>query len=281
MTSFDTKMKSLKTQFDVALENEVARWDKWPKLLVEACRHVLFGGGKRVRPLVGLMIAESFGSRNDVAIPWAIAIELIHTYSLVHDDLPAMDDDDVRRGRPTCHIKYGEANAILAGDAMLTQAFGVIGGAPGWSDAQKVRLNGVLAQAAGGGGMVGGQVHDISGDMKDLTAVLHMQALKTGALIRASSEGAAIAAGAREEQSVLAARFGSALGLLFQLTDDILDKEQDLEEGGNNVLHHIDENRVRDRITEVAEAAYTALAEFPGDTSALRDFVNRIVHRTV
>ena len=163
----------------------------------------------------------------------------------------------------------------------MQEAFGVIGRASSLTEIQRLRLIGTLSHAAGGGGMVGGQVHDISGDMTDLDAVLHMQALKTGALIRASAEGAAICVGATSEQTSQAAQFGTALGLLFQLTDDLLDKEQDLEEGGNNVLHHIDESSVRTRIDEVAQSAYEALSRFPGDSTILRSFVKRIVHRDV
>ena len=172
------------------------------------------------------MVGEALGARREAVMPWAMGIEMIHTYSLVHDDLPCMDDDDERRGRPTCHIVYGEANAVLAGDALLTRAFGVVAEGD-WPAEQTLALVKVLDEAAGGSGMVGGQIHDIGGQLDTLADVEVMQRLKTGALIRLQPRvGRWQQASADDVKAI--STYGAALGLLFQITDDILDKDEDL-----------------------------------------------------
>jgi geranylgeranyl diphosphate synthase, type II len=239
----------------------------WPPALAEAARYTLFGGGKRVRPVLALMAAEAVGGAAEQALPWACAVEMIHTYSLVHDDLPAMDDDDERRGRPTCHVKYGEALAILAGDVLLTEAFAVLAGAP-----QAQPLTALLSRAAGGAGMVGGQVLDIGGGLGDLDALVHMQRLKTGALIRAAGVGGALSAGADPGQIEAVGRYGEALGLLFQITDDLLDAEQDAGRDPCNFLHFMSHAEVltqRDATLAQAERALAALGDGAGDLLAL------------
>ncbi len=266
-------------RFETALIAEADQWTEWPKALVEPSRYVLFGGGKRVRPFLALAAAEAVGGRLEDAMPWAVAVEMIHTYSLVHDDLPAMDDDDMRRGRPTCHRAFDEAHAILAGDALLTRAFGVIADGP-WTPTQTVRLCQLLAVAAGGPGMVGGQVFDISGQIENVDAVVHMQRLKTGALIRTAAEGGALAAGATPEQVTALAQYGAALGMLFQLTDDILDREQDAASGGNNLLHHLSLEVVLERRGLVAQQARDALKDV-ARSQTLLDLVAAIAEREV
>ncbi len=266
-------------RFEAALTAEADGWAAWPQALVEPSRYVLFGGGKRVRPFLALAAAEAVDGRVEDAMPWAMAVEMIHTYSLVHDDLPAMDDDDMRRGRPTCHKAFDEAHAILAGDALLTRAFGVIADGP-WAPERTVRLTGLLATAAGGAGMVGGQVFDISGQMDTVEAVAHMQRLKTGALIQTAAEGGALAAGAHADQVAALARYGAALGMLFQLTDDILDREQDAASGGNNLLHHLSLEVVLERRGIVAQRARNALTEVDGSQTLLA-LVDAIAERKV
>ena len=222
----------LRTLVDGDLARRAEAWEQagWPAPLAEAARYTLFGGGKRVRPVLALMAAEATGGDAHDALPWACAVEMIHTYSLVHDDLPAMDDDAERRGRPTCHVKFGEALAILAGDTLFTEAFGVI--------AEKgAELTGLLARAAGGGGMVGGQVLDIGGGLDTLDALVEMQRLKTGALIHAAGVGGALSVSAPPETVEALSRYGRALGLLFQITDDLLDAEQDAGRDPCNFLH--------------------------------------------
>ncbi|MEZ4464329.1 MAG: polyprenyl synthetase family protein [bacterium] len=273
----DAQMKGLAARFEGYAEEAFAGF-AWPDRLLSAARHAFFGGGKRVRPVLALLAAEAVSGLAGPALPWALAIELIHTYSLVHDDLPAMDDDDERRGRPTCHKAFDEATAILAGDALLTEAFAVAARA---SDAVTAeRLVVLLARAAGGAGMVAGQVADIGG-VADAAALEAMQRLKTGALITAAAEGAAIAVGGEPEE-VAAIRAGAReLGLLFQITDDLLDAEQDAEPDGRSYLHHFSRAEVQARLDATAAAARAAFGALGSRAALLVAFVDRIAHRTV
>jgi geranylgeranyl diphosphate synthase type II len=186
-------------------------------------RYTVFSGGKRLRPAVVLLLCEAFGGRARFALPAACAIELLHTYSLIHDDLPCMDDDDFRRGRPTCHRVFGEANAILAGDALHTVAFAALARSPRRESVPA--LVEVLAQAAGSRGMVGGQVDDLAaeGARPSLARVRSIHERKTAALLAASAECGAICAGAGARGRALARAYGRALGLAFQVVDDVLD----------------------------------------------------------
>jgi geranylgeranyl pyrophosphate synthase len=266
-------VKRLQSLFeDFAAVEATTRIDaRWPATLAKATRHTLFGGGKRVRPVLALMAAEAVGGSPHAALSWALAVEMIHTYSLVHDDLPAMDDDDERRGRPTVHIAYDEATAILVGDALLTEAFALVAETP-----QLVTL---LAHAAGGHGMVGGQVLDIEG-VSTLDALVIMQSKKTGALIRAAIEGGAIAAGATPAQLAALGAYGDALGLLFQMTDDLIDEEQDADADGRSFLHHMSKTDLHARIVQTTADAKTALTPL-AKPQALRDFADFIAQRTV
>ncbi len=263
-------------QFEPYL-TEVTTWPQWPSRLAEASRYSLFGGGKRVRPSLALLSAEAMGGALSVALPWAAAVEMVHTYSLIHDDLPSMDDDDERRGRPTCHKRFDEATAILAGDALLTEAFALISrSAPSAAFAQDwTRL---LAEASGGGGMVGGQVEDIDG-VKRLDALLSMQQKKTGALIRASVVGGGVSAGVDLESLARLERYGEALGTLFQLTDDLLDAAQDAERDGNNFLHHMSQEEVIEERDRYASRAISAISPIGPQVSPLIHFVDYITHR--
>jgi geranylgeranyl diphosphate synthase type II len=211
-------------------------------------RYSLFAGGKRLRPVLALASAESIalahGADVDrgraMALPAACALELIHTYSLVHDDLPAMDDDTLRRGRPTNHVVFGEGLAILAGDGLLTEAFALMAREPDAVDssiaARKLRAIRIVAEAAGPCGMVGGQAIDLdaagSGATFDGDGLRAMHARKTGALMRASAAAGAVMAGAGEEHLAAIERFASELGLAFQIVDDILDVEGASEDLG-------------------------------------------------
>ena len=280
MNSISATMLTLRTQFEAALEAEVSAWSDWPDSLVTACRHSLFGGGKRVRPVLSMMVAEALERSAEDVLPWAMAVELIHTYSLVHDDLPAMDNDDMRRGRPTCHIEFGEANAILAGDALLTEAFGVL--ARGTYDAQRsAHLVAALVKAAGGAGMVAGQIYDMGGDLDNVAKIRHMQALKTGALIRAAAEGPAIMLGASATLVHAMATYGEALGALFQITDDILDREEDGDDDGKNLINHMSLEQVIELRDETVNGAIGSLAEMGDSAESLRQFVHHIAHRVV
>jgi len=199
-----------------------------PPRLLEAMRYSLLGGGKRLRPILCLAFAESVQGASTGARAVedaACALEYVHTYSLIHDDLPAMDDDDLRRGRPTSHKVHGEAMAILAGDALLTEAFGLV--ADG-AEACRLALCQELARGGGAAGMVGGQVLDIAEDRPaELTYLTRLHRLKTGALIRAACRMGVLAAGGSDEALARANTYGDAVGLAFQIADDVLDVTAD------------------------------------------------------
>jgi geranylgeranyl diphosphate synthase type II len=235
-------LEARRREIDAALELFLPRVPDCPARVDEAMRYSVFAGGKRLRPTLALAAAEAvaLANRGDaeraraLALPAACALELIHTYSLVHDDLPAMDDDVLRRGRPTSHVVFGEGMAILAGDGLLTEAFALMAREPAdaadaAAGARKVRAIRIVAEAAGACGMVGGQAIDLdaagSGAGFDADGLRAMHARKTGALIRASAAAGAIMAGATDAQLDAIERFATELGLAFQIVDDILDVE--------------------------------------------------------
>ena len=227
---------------DAAIEARFPADEQLPASLSGAMRHLLFPGGKRLRPIFALAAAEAVGGASDRAVPIGVAVELIHTYSLVHDDLPCMDDDDERRGRPTVHKAFDEATAVLAGDALLTEAFAVLSDG-NWTAAEaRARLIAVdcVSRAAGARGLVGGQIDDLAfeassqapsaevGDRRterEQLASIHVR--KTAALFRAAIVGGAALGGAtRAEREVLDA-FGLDVGMAFQIADDLLDADRD------------------------------------------------------
>lgn len=215
-----------------ALLSDDARPDETvrPRRLLAAMRHGVLNGGKRMRPALVVESAALFGGDADAALRVAAALECVHCYSLIHDDLPAMDDDDIRRGQPTVHRKYDEATAILAGDSLLTCAFDILA-APETRlpDSTKVALTLALARGSGLGGMAGGQALDLEAETRELDEdeITLLQAMKTGALIRFACEAGALTAGAAEEDRQRMARFGEIVGLAFQLRDDLLDLTAD------------------------------------------------------
>ena len=223
-------------QVDAALDRRLPRVDEPPPTIHEAMRYSVFAGGKRLRPMLALFGCEAVGGKLDDAMPAAVALELIHTYSLVHDDLPAMDDDDFRRGRPTCHKVYGEAVAILAGDALLTHAFQVLADPTdlGVPAARRLQIIAEMGAAADSAGMVGGQTMDIQAEGKvlDPTTLLTLHSKKTGALLRASLRVGGLAGGADDAAMASLTRYGERLGLAFQIVDDILDIEGSSAEMG-------------------------------------------------
>ena len=197
-----------------------------PRVIHEAMRYSLFAGGKRFRPALVIAVGTVFNARLDALIDTACAFEMLHTYSLVHDDLPAMDDDDLRRGQPTCHRRFGEAMAILAGDALQTLAFQTIAGDDKLSPDVRVRLMRELAHAAGTpAGMIAGQVRDLAAATHEIKAeeLARIHAAKTGALIRAAARSGALIGNARDGKLDAIGTYAAHLGLLFQITDDILD----------------------------------------------------------
>jgi geranylgeranyl diphosphate synthase type II len=217
-----------RTQIEAALEQALRPSESTPPRLLEAMRYAVLSGGKRVRPILALAACEAVPAAPALALPFGCAIELVHAYSLVHDDLPAMDDDELRRGRPTVHVVYGEALAILAGDALLTEAFRVAAEgarAAGVDPVRALDLIATIAVAAGAGGMVGGQVADLEaeGVAADRAVVESIHRRKTAALIAAAVDAGAIAGEATGARRAAFAEYGRALGLAFQIADDILD----------------------------------------------------------
>ena len=210
--------------------------DDGQREVVRAMKYSLANGGKRLRPILVLEFCKMCGGDYREAIPLACAIEYVHTYSLIHDDLPCMDDDDMRRGEPSCHVVFGQATALLAGDALLTHAFDLISNSD-LSDDKKVKAVSLLSQNAGVGGMIGGQVLDLKFENQDpsLTDILTIHKLKTGALISAACILGCIAAGASDKQIQAASRYAYYLGIAFQIKDDLLDVEGDEEELGKPV----------------------------------------------
>jgi geranylgeranyl diphosphate synthase type II len=280
---------------DKALESLVPPATTFPPKVFEAMRYSLFAGGKRVRPIFALASAEALGAKTAGLLPIAGALELIHTYSLIHDDLPAMDDDDLRRGRPTCHKVYGEAIAILAGDGLLNRAFEVLSDLRRLKTVTAVRLIAItreISLASGVFGMVGGQVVDMESEGKDvdLPTLEYIHTHKTGALIRASVRTGAIYAKASEKRLKALTRYGERVGLAFQIADDILDIVGSREETGKDVgsdmkkgkktfpsFYGLEESRKRAK--EVADQALDALKDFDRKADPLRELAKYIVTR--
>lgn len=219
------------------LANACLNYPKVPQqTIMESMRYSLLAGGKRLRPIFVLDFCRMCGGDWQAAAPFAAALEMIHTYSLIHDDLPCMDNDDLRRGKPTNHKVYGEAMAVLAGDGLLTEAFTMLASAP-FSAEIRIRAVQVLAECAGALGMVGGQVLDIQSETRECTEqeVINIQERKTGALIKAACVLGVLAGGGSEEQLLWAEKFARHLGLAFQIRDDILDVIGTKEEMGKSV----------------------------------------------
>lgn len=253
--------------------------------LFEAMEYSLLAGGKRLRPVFAFEFCRMCGADWRKAAPFAAAIEMIHTYSLIHDDLPSMDNDDYRRGRLTNHKVYGEAMAILAGDALLTDAFAVA------STAGICEGIAVLAECAGSLGMVGGQVLDIMSEERELTEqeVIDIQTRKTGALINAACVTGALAGGATEEQVAAAARFAGALGLAFQIRDDMLDvignaqelgKAVGADEGKNTFVKLYGLEKCEELVQKYTSVAIDALSVF-SDTDYMTALARSLTDRTV
>lgn len=229
------ELEALRDDINHALDDHLPRRSKIAQPLADTMRHSVLGGGKRMRPMLLCATCDAFGDSAGLvqaAMPVACAVEFIHCYSLIHDDLPAMDDAEIRHGLPSAHIAFGEANAILAGDSLHSLAFQTIAAAPGHSAESKLRMIELLAQAAGWAGMAGGQCLDIEAEGKELSLselqVLH--GAKTGALIRVAVQLGVLCANAySEEQYLLLTEFGDRIGLAFQVMDDVLDMTQTTE----------------------------------------------------
>lgn len=269
--------------------DEIAR----PAHLMAAMRHGSLNGGKRLRPFLVLETAKLFDGNAVSALKTAVALELIHCYSLVHDDLPAMDDDDLRRGQPTVHIAFDEATAILAGDGLLTLAFDMISAESNPLEAEfKLKLIQKLSKAAGLGGMVGGQALDLAAEDKDLKEadIITLQQMKTGALIRYACEAGAIVGKAGEQDILQMRKFGQLIGQAFQLADDLLDITSSAEKMGKQTGKDADRGKAtlvdlhgiewaKARLQTLADEAVELLNSVDGDTSTLRETALFIVNR--
>jgi geranylgeranyl diphosphate synthase type II len=295
--AFDIKdhLDRRKSQIDEALEHYLPKPAGLERNLLEATRYSLFAGGKRLRPILCLEAAAVVGGAAEEILPVACALEFIHTYSLIHDDLPAMDNDDFRRGKPTSHKVFGEAVAILAGDALLTEAFGLIhkAGEKGRLPPDKLlEVVGILVKAAGYRGMIGGQVIDLESEARqvDLATVEYMHAHKTGALLSASLEiGALLGGGTRDQVSRLT-RYGHHFGMAFQITDDVLDIEGEAAVMGKQPGSDVARNkktypalaglvRSREAARENVEVALAVLASFDDKAEPLRALARYLLVR--
>ncbi|GAB6156905.1 polyprenyl synthetase family protein [Desulfotomaculum varum] len=291
--SFQEQLTAWARQVDEALHNYLPPADAYPAVLHEAMRYSVFAGGKRLRPILVLAAARAVGGSTDKIMPVACALELIHTYSLVHDDLPAMDNDDYRRGRPTNHKVYGEAVAILVGDALLTLAFELV--ARCGEDYPAAAVNQVtqeIAQAAGCRGLIGGQVVDLLSENKQIeSSVLeYIHRHKTGALFRAAVRAGAILGGAGEAQLAALTTYAEQMGLAFQIKDDLLDIEGDEAKIGKPVGSDIKNQKVtypslygldkaRSMADEAAREAVAALNIFGSEAEFLRLMMHFIINR--
>ena len=293
--TFAEKLSGYQSRVNAALDRWIPASTVTPKSLHEAIRYAVFAGGKRIRAVLVYAGGEAFKVEPAALDACACAVEMVHTYSLIHDDLPAMDDDDLRRGRPTCHKAYDEATAILAGDALQALAFQALAQdtmitVPA---AQRLRMIGVLAQAAGTQGMVGGQTIDLEAENRMLTLeeLQTLHACKTGALIRASVElGALCADPVQEQRFNSVSRYAACIGLAFQIRDDVLDIESDTETLGKPQGSDLERNKAtypsllglegaKHAARRALDEALENLADFGAEAGMLREIARYIVER--
>jgi geranylgeranyl diphosphate synthase type II len=287
---------ALRAAVEDALQAALPPESAWPETIHRAVRYSLFAGGKRIRPLLVLAAGEAVGGERTGLLPLACAVEMIHTYSLIHDDLPAMDNDDLRRGKPTSHKVFGEAIAILAGDALLTRAFHLLAELPaGAGDAlvrRRLAASGELGAACGTLGLIGGQVMDLESEGRaiDAASLERLHRAKTGALLRACVRGGAILGGAGEPELAQLTRYADAIGLAFQVVDDVLDATEDASRLGKTAgkdqaahkatyvsVHGLE--RARELAAALREDALGALAPFGARGALLAGLAREIVDR--
>ena len=270
---------------DHCLREAVKAGNPYEKDLEETMEYSLFTGGKRLRPLMTLKAYEMYDSYIHNAMPYALAIEMIHTYSLIHDDLPAMDDDDFRRGKATCHKKFGEAMAILTGDSLLNLAYQtLLKTALSCKDNRAVRAGYEIAKASGHSGMIGGQVLDIKGEDEKMSEedLFQMYRGKTAALIQASILSGAIAGGGSDGDIEALRAFGEKLGIAYQLQDDLLDLQEDSEIQKSTYLSFLGQEETMEMILEISDEAISILKGLDHlDTRFFQDLTLELIHRDV
>jgi geranylgeranyl diphosphate synthase, type II len=265
-----------------------------PSTIHKAMRYSVFAGGKRVRPVLVLASGESLAGDRNVLLHLGAAIEMMHTYSLIHDDLPALDNDDLRRGRPTCHKVFGEAMAILAGDSLMTRCYQILAGLPATSESTKISIISEIAAATGTiNGMIGGQVVDLESEGKSVSSHIleYIHRSKTGALLTACVRCGALAADATKEELMALTEFGTKIGLVFQIVDDILDVTSSSEELGKTAgkdekvkkatypaFYGIEASRQKAR--ELVDSALKDIEKFGDGAKYLRSLAQFIVQRT-
>ena len=292
--SLDEYLGARRAAVEQELERLVPPESERPATIHRAMRHSLFAGGKRVRPILFVAAAEAVGGDSPGVFASACSLELVHTYSLIHDDLPALDNDDLRRGRPTCHKVFGEAMAILAGDALLTRAFQALAEDVALPAERRIALVGELARAAGTvEGMIGGQVEDLEAEGEPVTAdrLDYIHRSKTGAMLRGSVRMGAIWAGADAGEFARLDDYGRQVGLAFQIVDDILDvtadsatlgktagKDAEQQKATFPALYGLEESRRMAR--QRYEAALLALEPLGGRALRLRQIAERVVTRS-
>lgn len=292
MFDLNTYMGQIARLIDETLEKQLPTASTEPVRLHEAMRYSLFAGGKRIRPILSIAASDAIGGSRDPALVAGAAVEILHTYTLIHDDLPSMDDDTMRRGRSTCHIAYDEATAILAGDALLTLTFAILADAtcaPPYSSSDLVRE---LATAAGSTGVIGGQMADIEGEQKELTIeqLEYIHTHKTGDLIRAAVRMGAMTAGADDSQLTALTSYAEKIGLAFQIADDVLNATGTSEELGKSAGSDAEADKMtyvaaygidgaRERATTLIADAKQSLQKLPGNTEPLEALADYIVTR--
>ena len=290
MNPFDAYLQSWAPRIDAALDESLPSADEGPGRVHEAMRHTVFAGGKRFRPALCLLSARAAGGEEEEAIPAACALEMVHAFSLIHDDLPAMDDDDLRRGKPTNHRVFGEAVAILAGDGLLSLAFGVLATLPRTEVVPRAVR--VLSEAVATSGLVGGQVEDLTaeGADPDVRIVESIHRMKTAALLTSCTRLGALAAGGDDETYARLSRYGEAIGLAFQIVDDVLDETVEAEvlgkTAGKDRAHRkmtypaaVGIDRSIGRARELAGEARRIVAGLPAE-EILVGLAERVVERT-
>ena len=288
----DGYLKWTASDADAAMERFLPAENERPGTIHAAMRYCVFAGGKRLRPVLCIAAAEACGGSRELALPAACAVELMHTYSLVHDDLPCMDDDDLRRGRPTCHKVYGEGMAVLCGDALLTEAFAVLAQTRPTARFTVGEMIAELASAGGSRKLIGGQVLDLEGEGKSLSLedLIRIHEAKTAALLTASIRLGAMSADADPERLAALTKFGHALGLAFQVIDDILDVTQTTENLGKTAgkdaavakstypaVMGLEESRTE--AARLTAEALEALAVFGENGGRLREIAGRMLLR--
>jgi geranylgeranyl diphosphate synthase type II len=292
----EARLEAQRRRVEQALSDALPDESAWPATIHRAVRYSLFAGGKRVRPLLALAAGEAVGGDTDEVMPLALAVEMVHTYSLIHDDLPCMDDDDLRRGKPTSHKVFGEAVAVLAGDALLTRAFHLLAEVPPSFEADRLRrrlhATAILGEAAGTRGLIGGQVEDLEHEGRAIgpESLERLHRAKTGALLAACVHGGAVLGGAKPPELTALQRYGAAVGLAFQVVDDVLDATEDAAQLGKTAgkdqaaakatyvrVHGLEGARtIAARLLDEAESA---VAPLQARAALLLELARRIVWR--